>query len=104
MMELNKGNRDSAKYELSRAIHECPSDGSLWGLSIELSDKSRRKEFSINAMRKTDKSPYVIISIAKIFWKEKKYNKAREWFKNALLKNANIGDIWIYYYAFEIDV
>ena len=31
-------------------------------------------------MKKGENNPYVVLSIAKIFWKEKKYDKARKWY------------------------
>lgn len=43
------------------------------------------------------------MSVAKIFWKEKKVHKARKWFDRAVGLNPDIGDSWIYYYAFEED-
>ena len=55
-------------------------------------------------MKKTDNNPHTILSVAKIFWKEKKYGKARKWFERAIMLNSDLGDAWIYYYAFEEDV
>ncbi len=74
-------------------------------MGIELENKSTRKTFCRDAIKKVGTDTHVIISIAKIFWKEKKYNKARLWFKEkAIVQSPDLGDAWIYYYAFEVDV
>ena len=103
-MELQDGNRKGAKYQLSRALQECPKDGQLLGLLIELENKSNRKRLSVQALQKTDNDPHVIMSVAKIFWRERKHNKARKWFDRAVNLDRDLGDAWVYYYAFEVDV
>lgn len=103
-MELNRNDRKSAQYQLSRALQECPTDGQLWGLAIELENKSTRKGVCVDALKKTNKDPYTMLSIAKMCWREKKYAKARKWFESALILNSDLGDTWIYFYAFEVDM
>jgi len=36
---------------LSRALKECPNDGVLWALAIELESKSARKKKIVDAMK-----------------------------------------------------
>ena len=48
---------------------------------------------------KTD--PYVFLSIGKIFWVEKKYNKARKFFQRATELGRDNGDTWLHLLAFE---
>jgi len=57
-----------------------------------MENKLTRKRFSIDAMQKTDNAPQTIVSVAKIFWKEKKYHKARKWFDRAVMLNPDLGD------------
>jgi pre-mRNA-processing factor 6 len=68
-----------------------------------MENKLTRKRLCINAMKNSNNDPHTIVSVAKIFWKEKKYNKARKWFERAVTLDPDLGDSWIYYYAFEKD-
>lgn len=54
--------------------------GELWSLAVENEPKRTRKAKIVDAMKKGENNPYVVLSIAKIFWKEKKIEKARKWF------------------------
>ena len=51
-------------------------------------------------MKHNDNDPYVIIAVAKLFWKDKKCEKARKWLERAIALAPNIGDSWIYYHTF----
>lgn len=48
-------------------------------MAVENEPKRTRKAKIVDAMKKGENNPYVVLSIAKIFWKEKKYEKARKW-------------------------
>jgi pre-mRNA-processing factor 6 len=69
-------------------------------LAVENEPKRTRKAKIVDAMKKGENNPYVVLSIAKIFWKEKKYEKARKWMERSLALDANIGDTWAYYWKF----
>jgi len=40
-------------------------------------------------------------SVARIFWSERKIEKAREWFGCALAQDSDLGDIWAWWLKFE---
>lgn len=54
------------------------------------------------ALKKCDNDPHVIMSVARIFEKDRKIDKARKWFERAVALNPRLGDAWAYYYVFEI--
>lgn len=37
----------------------------------------------------------------RLFWTERKTNKAREWFNKTVKIDPDLGDAWAYYYKFE---
>lgn len=39
--------------------------------------------------------------IHRLFWSERKINKAREWFQRAVKIDPDLGDSWAFYYKFE---
>ena len=57
-------------------------------------------------MKKGENDPYIVLSVAKIFWKEKKLDKAKKWYflilrlERALALDPNIGDTWAFYWAY----
>lgn len=51
-------------------------------------------------MKKGENDPYIVLSIAKIFWKERKYDHARKWLERSLALDPNIGDTWAFYWTF----
>ena len=40
---------------------------------------------------------YINASVAKLFWKEGKTDKAKRWLEEALILNPNNGDVWALY-------
>lgn len=49
-------------------------------------------------MKHLENDPHVVLSVAKLFWKEKKYEKARKWFERVIILNPDFGDGWAYFY------
>jgi pre-mRNA-processing factor 6 len=88
-------------YVLSRGLKECPNDGGLWALAIELEPKATRKKRIVDALKQCPDDPYVNLSVAKLFWKERKIEKTRKWIEKTLLLNPDIGDSWVCMYLFE---
>lgn len=43
----------------------------------------------------------MICTVARIFWSERKIEKAREWFGRALAQDSDLGDIWAWWLKFE---
>ena len=96
-------NPKGAKFTLSKGLQESPKNGELWALAIEMEPKSSRTAKSVEAMKICDNDPYVILAIAKLFWKEKKFDKTEKWLERCVLVNGDYGDAWIYYYKFKKD-
>jgi len=86
---------------LARGLQECPESGLLWTLSIWSESRPARKTRSADALRKTKDNPLVICTVARIFWSERKIEKAREWFGRALAQDSDLGDIWAWWLKFE---
>jgi len=102
-LESHDNNSSGAKYMLSRGLQECPKSGELWALAIEMEPKSLRNAKSVEALKHCDNDPYVILAVAKLFWKDRKYEKARKWLDRAIQINPDYGDAWVYYDKFERD-
>ena len=47
--------------------------------------------------------PNVNLSVAKIFWKEKKLDKAKKWFEKTIELCPLHGDAWCYFYKFLLE-
>lgn len=57
---------------------------------------------SLEALKRCDNDPHVITAVARRFWADRKYAKARKWFNRAITLDPNMGDAWAAYYAFEL--
>ncbi|KAL0675297.1 hypothetical protein Bca4012_003278 [Brassica carinata] len=101
-VELRHDNRGEAENLLSKALQECPKSGILLAADIEMATRSQRKTNSMDAMKKCFRDPHVTAAVAKLFWQEKKVEKARAWLKRAVTLNQDIGDHWALYYKFEL--
>jgi pre-mRNA-processing factor 6 len=102
-LEEHENNLTGAKYMLARGLQVCPKSGELWALAIEMEPKSLRNSKSVEALKHCDNDPYVILAVAKLFWKDRKYEKARKWLDRAIQINPDYGDAWVYNYKFELD-
>jgi len=102
-LEERDGNPKGAKYMLSKGLQECPKNGELWALAIEIEPRHLRTAKSVEAMKNCDNDPYVILAVAKLFWKEKKFDKTEKWLERCVLVNGDYGDAWVYYYKFLKD-
>jgi pre-mRNA-processing factor 6 len=52
------------------------------------------------ALKKTNDHPMIILTIAQDLWKLGKMDRAQQFFKACLDKDANYGDAYVHYYAF----
>ena len=50
---------------------------------------------------KTKDNPLVICTVMRIFWSERKVEKARVWFGRALAQDSDLGDAWAWWLKFE---
>ena len=100
-VERRAGNIAQAKVLMAKALQECPSSGLLWSENIWfLEPRTQRKPRSLEAMRKVDNDPILVTTVARIFWGERRLDKAISWFEKALLLDSDLGDTWAWYYKF----
>ena len=53
-------------------------------------------------MRKATDDPLIICTVARLFWAERKIEKARQWFERAVKVNPDLGDVWAWWLKFEM--
>uniref|UniRef100_A0A1J3G438 Protein STABILIZED1 n=1 Tax=Noccaea caerulescens TaxID=107243 RepID=A0A1J3G438_NOCCA len=99
--ELRHDNKGDAERLMSKALQECPKSGILWAADIEMTPRPRRRTKSLDALKKCEHDPHVTAAVAKLFWHDKKVEKARTWLKRTVTLAPNIGDFWALYYKFE---
>ncbi|EAU86347.2 pre-mRNA splicing factor prp1 [Coprinopsis cinerea okayama7 len=81
-----------AKSMLARALQDQPSSGLLWSLAIFSEARPQRKSKSVDALKKTGDDKNVVCAVARLFWSERKVEKAREWFVR--VRRAGGGESW----------
>ncbi|MES1920190.1 Pre-mRNA-processing factor 6, partial [Bonamia ostreae] len=86
---------------LSMALQQCPDSGKLWAFSVDFETKAKRRGRCYDALKALPEDCYVYLSAAKLFWSERKLEKAKNWFERAV-KTKDFGDAWIYYYSFSL--
>jgi len=101
-IELEAGMPDIAKTVLARALQECPSSGVLWAQAIGMEAKPQRKTKSVDALKKCEHDPQVLLAVSKLFWSERKLSKARDWLARTVKLEPDFGDAWVHYYKFEL--
>ncbi|GAB2274984.1 Protein STABILIZED1 [Dionaea muscipula] len=100
--ELSHGNKKEADNLMAKALQECPNSGILWAASIEMVPRPQRKVKSMDAIKKCEHDPHIIAAVAKLFWHDRKVDKARSWLNRAVTLAPGIGDFWALYYKFEL--
>ncbi|GFS30001.1 pre-mRNA-processing factor 6 [Trichonephila inaurata madagascariensis] len=101
-VELHGGLKDIALNLMAKAMQECPNSGILWAEAIFLEPRPQRKTKSVDALKRCEHDPHVLLAVSKLFWTERKTNKAREWFNKTVKIDPDLGDAWAYYYKFEL--
>ncbi|KAF8503248.1 hypothetical protein F5888DRAFT_1799581 [Russula emetica] len=77
---------------LARAVQECPTSGILWSMAIWSEARPQRKARSVKALRKCEAGPLVICTVARLYWTDRRIEKAREWFERAISAGPDLGD------------
>jgi pre-mRNA-processing factor 6 len=99
----NPPNITQAKVLMSKALQECPKSGLLWSENIwHLQPRTQRKQQSLEAIKAVDNDPILFVAVARIFWGERKLDKAMNWFEKAILCDADWGDTWGWYLKFLV--
>ena len=101
-IEADGGSRDQAMALMARALQECPTAGVLWAEAIMLENKPQRKAKSLDALKKCEHDPHVLLAVSKLFWADRKIQKCRNWLTKTVKLEPNFGDAWIYFYKFEL--
>ncbi|KAI9789872.1 MAG: hypothetical protein M1835_001381 [Candelina submexicana] len=100
-IERRAGNTAQAKTLMAKALQEIPNSGMLWSESIWHQEaRTQRKPRSLEAIKKVDNDPILFVTVARIFWGERKLDKASSWFEKAILLDSDLGDTWAWYYKF----
>jgi len=100
-LERRAGNLPQAKSMMARAQQEVPKSGLLWVEQIwHLEPRTQRKPRSLEAIKKIDNDPLLFVGVARIFWADRKLDKAQNWFEKALVLDPDCGDSWAWYYRF----
>lgn len=88
-IELRAGLNEIASTMMARALQECPNAGELWSEAIFMESKPQRKTKSVDALKKCEHDPHVLLAVSKLFWSEHKFTKCRDWF-NRTVSNGTI--------------
>ena len=103
MVEKLSSSSSGARVFMSRALQACPNSGILWSYAIEDEPVVTRHPKCLDALKKCENDPLVVIAVARFFWLEKKQiDKARKWFQNAGRMDKYFGQVWCDFLAFEI--
>uniref|UniRef100_UPI00358DE5CD pre-mRNA-processing factor 6 n=1 Tax=Myxine glutinosa TaxID=7769 RepID=UPI00358DE5CD len=101
-LEYRAGLKNIASTLMAKAMQECPNSGILWAEAIFLETRPQRKTKSVDALKKCEHDPHVLLAVGKLFWSERKITKAREWFLRTVKIDPDLGDAWGYFYKFEL--
>ncbi|KAK5102794.1 U4/U6 x U5 tri-snRNP complex subunit Prp1 [Lithohypha guttulata] len=98
---VSPNNPAQAKTLMAKAKQECPKSGLLWSEDIwYLQPRTQRKPLSLEAIKQVDNDPVLFVTVARIFWGERKLDKAASWFEKAIVLDSDIGDTWAWYLKF----
>ena len=74
-------------------------------MAIWSEPRPTRKARSADALRKAGQDPWVLCAVARLFWTERKIEKARDWFGRAAAASEQPadtwGDVWAWWLKFE---
>ena len=99
---MNGGARQSFTLLYCRPPQESPASGLLLAEDIAMAPRVDKKRKCEGAVRKADADALVVTAVARVFWADRKYDKARKWFERAVTLDADAGDAWASYFAFEL--
>jgi pre-mRNA-processing factor 6 len=100
-VEMRGKNREIATARLSNALQECPNSGLLWSEAIFMEDRPKRRSRSLDALKRAEHDPHVLLASCKLLWSEGKIEKARNWFVRTIKVDPDLGDSWAHYFKFE---
>lgn len=83
-------------------MQECHDSGVLWAEAIMMEPRPQRKGKVADALKNCDNDPAIFTATARIFWTDRKLDKARNWFGKAIKHDPDFGDAWAWWYKFEL--
>jgi pre-mRNA-processing factor 6 len=100
-LERRAGNIPSANKLMAIALQEAPSSGMLWAEKImHLEARTHRKQRALEAIKKVENDPQLFVVVGRIFWAERRLEKADTWFTKAVVLDSDFGDAWVWFYKF----
>lgn len=100
-VERRAKNVAQAKNLMAKALQEVPHSGLLWSESIwHLEPRTQRKPRSLEAIKKVENDSTLFVTVARVFWGERRLEKAASWFEKAILLDSDLGDTWAWYLKF----
>ncbi|KAJ5214815.1 hypothetical protein N7468_010494 [Penicillium chermesinum] len=100
-LERRNGSIKNAQYIMAQALQQLPKSGLLWSENVwYLENRAQRKTRCLEAIRKVDNDPALFVTVARIFWSERRLEKAMTWFEKAIVADRDYGDGWAWYYKF----
>lgn len=73
-------------------------------MSIMAEPRPARRGKSVDALKKVgDKNALILCTAARLFWSERKVEKARDWFARAVKVDSDQGDVWAWWMKFETE-
>ncbi|KAI9303749.1 PRP1 splicing factor, N-terminal-domain-containing protein [Cunninghamella echinulata] len=101
-IENRANNSSAAKTITAKALQECPTSGAIWMEAIFMEPRPQRKARSVDALKKCEHDPIVVTTVARLFWNDRKIEKARNWFQKAVQIDPDQGDSFAWWYKFEL--
>ncbi|EKD12912.1 pre-mRNA-splicing factor [Drepanopeziza brunnea f. sp. 'multigermtubi' MB_m1] len=100
-LERRANNVSQAKNLMAQALQQVPTSGLLYSEAIWHQEaRTQRKPRALEAIKKVDNDPILFVTIARIFWGERRLEKAQNWFEKAILLDSDLGDTWAWYFKF----
>uniref|UniRef100_A0A8D3DKP0 Pre-mRNA-processing factor 6 n=1 Tax=Scophthalmus maximus TaxID=52904 RepID=A0A8D3DKP0_SCOMX len=100
-LEFRAGLKNISNTLMAKALQECPNSGILWAEAVFLEARPQRKTKSVDALKKCEHDPHVLLAVAK-YDSRRKITKAREWFLRTVKIEPDLGDAWALFYKFEL--
>lgn len=100
-LERRANNIPAANNIMAQALQAVPNSGLLWSEKIiNLESRTHRKARALEAIKKVDNDKTLFVCVARIFWGERRLDKAANWFERAILADSDYGDTWGWYLKF----
>jgi pre-mRNA-processing factor 6 len=100
-LERRQSNPSQAQKLMAAALQTCPTSGLLWAEKImHLETRTQRKPRALEAIKKVENDPLLFVVVARIFWAERRLDKAATWFTKSVNLDSDYGDGWVYFFKF----